>query len=108
MRERDRCQSNLRVIPKPRAFTSGARDLRWLVLRSAVNKNIVPINLEVGRDSNLLCAPRQLAREIGGHSAWAAGGETHVVDLAHPLAACVFFISNQRLHVRRDRLRTRL
>ena len=47
----------------------------------------------------IFCVPGgQLAGEVGGHGARAAGGEAHVIDHAHPLAVRIV----QRFHIRRD------
>ncbi len=73
------------------------------ILRRAVYQNVVPINLEIGNDANLLRACGQLACEISGHCAWTTGGEAHVVDNSHPLAVCC-----ERLHIRRDGLHASL
>src|SRR5215468_9209196 len=74
-------------------------ELYFPVLRTAVDQDAVPINLQVRCDANLRGARRQLAGEIGRDRARAACGETHVVDDAHPAAARV-----ERLDVRRDRV----
>ena len=119
-------------IPRRRAFDLqgesaeaqiGADQRNWrqasalgLVLKSlrrAIDQNAVPINLQIGRDANLPRARRQLAGEIGSHSARAPSGKSHVIDHAHPLAVRVVFISHrfipdQRFHTRRDRLHTGL
>ena len=73
--------------------------MHFAVLRVTVNEDAVPINLQVGRDTDSSRAERQLAGQVGRDRARTAGGESHVVDDAHPLALCV-----ERFDVRRDGL----
>src|SRR5579862_151000 len=78
------------VIPKPRAFRSGARDLACCRLRSAAYQNAVPVDLQIRGDANLVGSASEFACEVGGHGAWASGGESHVVHHAFPVAVGVF------------------
>ena len=73
------------------------------ILRGSAHQNVVPINLQIGRDANLLRARRQFSAEVHGHGARTAGGEAHIVDHTHPLAVCL-----ERFDRGRDRLYTGL
>ena len=94
------------VIPKTRVFSGAARACPELVegdlacggLCRAINQNVVPINLQIGRDANLSRARRQLAGEVGGHGARAAGWESQIIDDALPLA-----VFAEGFRIRRDR-----
>src|SRR2546422_3800041 len=69
------------------------------ILIGAVDQNTVPINLKIGRDADALGSLGKASAEIGDHSAWKAGGETHVVDHANP-----FPVRVERFHIGRDGL----
>src|SRR5690242_1811708 len=53
-----------------------------LLLRSAADQNIVPIDLKVSPEADAARAGRQFAGQVSGHSARTAGRESHVVH--HP------------------------
>ena len=68
-------------------------------LFSSADKDAVPVDLEICRDANLLCAERQLASEVACHRARAASGESHIVHDALPgsVVAQCFDVGRDRL-----------
>ena len=89
--------------PKPRASD-------WYIhcfdpirlLRSRVHKDLVPVNLQVGRNPEPLGPGRELSRQIGDSGSREAGGETHIIHHSNPSAVCVhsFEVWSDRINAR--------
>ena len=96
--ERNGCETDVSVLLGVVSVLSASR-----ALFGAVDEDVVPVNLQVGRDPNSLRAGGQFAGEVSSDGARAASGKAHVIDHANPLA-----VRPLSLDVRPDGLNARL
>ncbi len=75
-----------------------------LLLMGSADEYVVPVDLQICRDTNALRSQRKLAGEIGRHRSRTAGGKSDIVGDANPIFFLIFiFTRDQRFNIRRDR-----